>query len=259
MAVSHDITTLKQAESELIQAKEKAEETNRLKSDFINVVSHELRTPLTVILSNTPFLTNSTNMPDEEEIAEIACDVEESAKHLLVLVNDLLDFSKIEAGKMELKKSQVSCVEITEDVKKSLASLANEKSLNIETDMEDVFVHADPVRLKQILINLIGNGIKFTERGGITIKANKRGKSAMFVVTDTGIGIAEENIKHIFDVFRQLDDSLTRSAGGTGLGLPITKRLIELHGGKLSVDSIQGQGSSFTFSIPLANEMIEKG
>lgn len=255
VAVSHDITTLKQAESELIQAKEKAEETNRLKSDFINVVSHELRTPLTVILSNTPFLTDSSNMPDEEEIAEIACDVEDSAKHLLVLVNDLLDFSKIEAGKMELKKSQVSCVEITEDVKKSLASLANEKSLYIETTVENIFVQADPVRLKQILINLIGNGIKFTETGGIDIKVGKKGQFATFVVTDSGIGIANEDMKHIFDVFRQLDDSLTRSAGGTGLGLPITKRLIELHGGEISVDSVQGQGSSFTFSIPLANEL----
>ncbi len=253
VAVSHDITTLKQAEVELIEAKEKAEETNRLKSDFINVVSHELRTPLTVILSNLPFLTDQNNLPDAEEISEIAIDVEDSAKHLLILVNDLLDFSKIEAGKMELKKSELSCREIVEDVKKSLKSLAAEKSLYIKTELEDINVMADPVRLKQILLNLVGNGIKFTEEGGINIDVSTDNNDVIFQVKDTGIGIEQENIKFIFNVFRQLDDSLTRSAGGTGLGLPITKKLVELHGGVVTVESRLGEGSTFSFTIPLVN------
>ncbi len=254
VAVSHDITTLKQAEVELIEAKEKAEETNRLKSDFINVVSHELRTPLTVILSNLPFLTDQDNLPDADEITEIATDVEDSAKHLLVLVNDLLDFSKIEAGKMDLKKSELSCTEIVGEVTKSLKPLADEKSLYIKTDLQDATVMADDVRLKQILLNLVGNAIKFTENGGITITVAINNNHAVFQVKDTGIGMAQEDIKYIFNVFRQLDDSLTRSAGGTGLGLPITKKLVELHGGVVTVDSKQGEGSTFSFTIPLGTE-----
>jgi PAS domain S-box-containing protein len=254
VAVSHDISELKKTEEELIKARDKAEETNRLKSDFINVVSHELRTPLTVILSNTPFLTDQHKLPEAKEITEIAVDIDESAKHLLVLVNDLLDFSKIEAGKMELKKTTVSCPDLVNDVQKTFKSLANDKSLYIKTEAQELNVMADPVRIKQILLNLVGNAIKFTDRGGITIKVIRQSRFALFQVLDTGIGIKKSDIQYIFNVFRQLDDSLTRSAGGTGLGLPITKRLVELHGGEITVESEVGQGSIFSFSIPLPNE-----
>ncbi|MBU2515556.1 PAS domain S-box protein [bacterium] len=251
VAVSHDITELKESEERLRFAKEKAEETNRLKSDFINIISHELRTPLTVILSNIPFMMNPDDLPDKQEIAEIAVDIEDSAKHLLTIINDLLDFSKIEAGKMDLKLTDISTKTAIMEVCNSLKTLIDAKSLYLKQEVEDLTIQADPTRLRQILLNLVGNAIKFTEDGGIILFVKKSGKKALIGVTDTGKGIKRDDIPLIFDVFRQLDNSLTRSAGGTGLGLPITKKLVEMHGGTITVESEVNVGSTFSFTIPL--------
>ncbi len=251
VAISHDITALKRSEAALIESKQKAEEATQLKTDFINTVSHELRTPLTVILANIPFLTDLEELPEPEEIIEIAQDIEEAGKHLLEIVNDLLDFSKIEAGKLELKKTRLSVLKIMEEIHSTTTILTAAKSLYHKQEVEELTILADPVRIKQILLNLISNAVKFTDKGGITISVKKENDYVIFKVNDTGCGIEENDLPRVFDIFHQLDNSLTRPVGGTGLGLGITKRLVEMHGGSITVESKIGIGSTFTFTIPV--------
>jgi len=248
-----DSTARKKSEGLLIKAKEEAEESNRLKSEFLNVMSHELRTPLTVILGNSPLLTNPQDLPEKEVIAEIARDIEEDGKHLLTLIKDLLDISKIEAGKMELKSEILSAKAMNENVVEMIRRKIHTKQIVLENSgKEDIKVFADPVRLKQILLNLVGNAEKFTDKGKIKVSAVKKGRNALFEIQDTGCGMEKKNLKYIFDVFRQVDGSSTRAASGSGLGLAITKKLVELHGGTIFVDSEIGKGSNFSFTIPLA-------
>ena len=248
-----DITEQKKAEKSLIQAKEEAETANRLKSEFLNTMSHELRTPLTVMLGNLPLLTNESDLPEPDEITEIALDIEDSGQHLLMLINDLLDLSKIEAGKMELHREIILGEDAVSEALKSVHILAKEKGIALKTELEKgTEVFADPIRLKQILLNLLSNAIKFTSKGNITIRAKLNEKAAMFEVEDTGSGMDVNHLPFIFDVFRQVDGSSTRKASGSGLGLAITKKLVELHGGKIQVKSKIGVGSCFSFSIPMA-------
>jgi PAS domain S-box-containing protein len=249
-----DITLRKQAEEALIAAKESAEEANRLKSEFINVISHELRTPLTVILGNAPLLTDPDDMPDSEEIAEIARDIQEDGEHLLTLINDLLDISKLEAGKMQLHPEILDARTVVEEAADFIRSLAQQKGIALESQAQDMAIKADPVRIKQILINLLGNAVKFTDAGSIRVRAYSENGMACFEVSDTGCGMREEDLPRIFDVFQQVDSSSTRKASGTGLGLTITKRLVELHHGRISVRTRLNKGSVFTFTIPLARE-----
>jgi PAS domain S-box-containing protein len=250
VGVLTDITERKMAEQALITAKEEAEKANRMKSEFLNVMSHELRTPLTVMLGNLPLLADPEDLPEADEIAEIAQDLKESGQHLLTLINDLLDISKIEAGKMTLDRKPQSSGEITHDVISSIQIIAKEKGLLLETNIEELTISADPVRLKQILLNLLGNAVKFTDRGTITVSVTQKDDAVYFSVADTGTGIKKEDLPVVFDVFRQVDSSSTRAAGGTGLGLAITKKLVELHGGHISVESEVDKGSVFTFSLP---------
>ncbi len=234
--------------------RERAEEANRLKTGFLNTRSHELRTPLTVILGNLPLICDERDMPDAAETAEIARDVERSGKHLLVLINDLLDLSKIEAGKMELQPETVSLTTFVEDVLQAGRGFAKNKNKSLEFKAEildDLATPADPVRLNQILLNLVGNAVKFTDQGSITVSVRRDGEWAEIVVRDTGCGINTEHCSAIFEAFRQGDSSTTRKSGGTGLGLAMTRRLAELHGGSVSVASVVGQGSAFTVRLPL--------
>jgi len=231
---------------------EKAQEASRLKSEFLNVMSHELRTPLAVMLGNLPLLTDPNDLPEHEEAAEIAHDIEEAGEHMLTLVNDLLDLSKIEAGKLALQIESLAVVEIVTSVATSLKALADAKNLTIETQLESVEVDADPIRLKQILINLLGNAIKFTDSGGITVATQRNNGVVRFQVRDTGCGLTEGQMPLIFDAFHQSDSSSTRSASGTGLGLSITKKLVEMHGGEISVTSKIKKGSAFIFTIPVS-------
>jgi len=254
VGITTDITERKAAEQELIKAKEEAEETNRLKSEFLNVMSHELRTPLTVMLGNLPLLTDPEDLPEADEISEIAEDIEDAGKHLLILINDLLDISKIEAGKMTLNRETLPAADLIKEVVASIQVMARKKGLMIETTIDMLNINADPVRLKQILLNLLGNAVKFTDQGTITVKVVQENQMARFSVEDTGCGIQAEDLPFVFDVFQQADASPTRSAGGTGLGLAITKRLVELHSGRISVESEFGKGSTFTFSIPIEEQ-----
>ncbi len=247
-----DITERKKVELDLIHAAKKAEESSRLKSDFLSIISHELRTPLTVMLGNTPLLNKANDLPDSQEIVSIVEEIENSGKHLLSLIDDLLDFSKLEAGKMALNCNWFSVNNLIQDVVFSIQVLANQKEISIKTHLEDLEVNADPVRLKQIIYNLLSNAVKFTDSGEILVSVFQKDEKVFFEVKDTGCGIAEENFTVIYDVFRQVDESATRAASGTGLGLAITKKLVEMHGGKISVASELGKGSTFTFFIPLS-------
>ncbi len=246
-----DVTEQKRVEKQLIEAARKAEESNRLKSDFLSIISHELRTPLTVMLGSTPLLLDPHDLPDADEIASIACDIDSSGKHLLALIDDLLDFSKVEAGKMGLSIEAFPVREFLDQLIPACQMIAQKKGLTIFSEIEDFEIHADKVRLKQIIFNLLSNAIKFTDKGKITVRVSQQGKDALFEIEDTGCGISENDIRYIFDVFRQVDASTTRAASGTGLGLAITKELVELHQGHITAESRVGVGSVFRFKLPL--------
>ena len=249
-----DITLRKQAEQSLLDSKEQAERANRMKSEFVNMMSHELRTPLTVILGYLPLLKHAEKMPPAEMIVAMAQDIQASGDHLLHLINDLLDLSKIEAGKLDLRPETFALGTVVNEVLDRLRLKAQERGISLVNETGTLPVRADPLRLRQILINLVGNAIKFTEGGNITVKAQALDGQAEISVADTGIGIPEVDLPEIFDKFRQVDSSSTRKAGGTGLGLAITKSLVELHGGTIKVDSRPGAGSVFTFTLPHPEE-----
>ncbi|MEE8259617.1 MAG: PAS domain S-box protein, partial [Nitrospinaceae bacterium] len=246
-----DITEQKKVEQNLKLAAKKAEESNQLKSDFLSVISHELRTPLTVMLGNTPLLTQGHELPEQNEIVSIALDIENSGKHLLSLIDDLLDFSKLEANKMELYPEWFSAKKLTEDVVSGYQVIARQKGLPIVLEIDDIEICADKIRIKQIIFNLLSNAVKFTDEGRIEIKVAREGSQAVFHIQDTGVGLSQDDVAVIFDLFRQVDESPTRAASGTGLGLAIAKKLVEMHGGQISVQSTLGEGSIFTFYIPL--------
>ncbi|MBI4389635.1 MAG: PAS domain-containing sensor histidine kinase, partial [Nitrospinae bacterium] len=251
-----DLTERKKWENALVLAAQKAEESNRLKSTFLSVMSHEFRTPLTVMLGNTPLLTDEKRLPSLPEVADIARDIEHSGKHLLALIDDLLDFSKIEAGKMALHLENVSARDLMKDVVSSVQVIASVKGVPIHTQVDDLRLAGDKVRLKQILFNLFSNSIKFTDKGEIRAVVEKAGDQARFQIKDTGCGIANSDLSFIFDAFRQADASATRGASGAGLGLAITKKLVEMHGGQISAESELGKWTALTFTIPLATQEL---
>ncbi|MCG8632472.1 MAG: CHASE domain-containing protein [Desulfobacterales bacterium] len=252
-----DITERKKAEQALVDAKEKAIEANRLKSEFLNVMSHELRTPLTVMLGNLPLLTDPDDLPDPDEIKEIADDIESSGQHLLTLINDLLDISKIEAGKMQLNRERLKTPDIVEDSVSAIQAMADQKGIAIEKQIGDIELFADPVRIKQVMINILGNALKFTEQGRISIHVTREDQGVLFSIADTGCGMNEEDLAHIFEKFKQVDSSATRAAGGTGLGLAITEKLVTLHGGTITAESRINKGSTFRILIPHAERADE--
>jgi len=232
-----------------------------MKDQLISTVSHELRTPLTVILGYLPFLTDPEKIPAPEMVADFARKMESSGKHLLEMLNDLLDISKLEGGEFKLKIELLDPSEIVRDVAAQLGPKAKEKNLEIVVTAESCTIEADPLRLRQILINLLGNAIKFTNTGHITVilSVDLNNNEAVFSVTDSGQGLTIENQAKIFDRFKQADGTSTRSAEGTGLGLAISKSLVELHGGRIGVFSIENVGSTFIFSLPIKSGTVSNG
>lgn len=244
---------LQQRAEELELEKVRAEESTKLKSQFLASMSHELRTPMNSILGLTELILEKTQLTGKnKERLEV---VLKSGKRLMTLINDILDLSKIEAGKMDIRNEDVLLEELLEEITTTINPLTIEKNIGLEIIRDcntRIIINTDRTRLMQVLINLMGNAVKFTEQGKVTLKISYAQNSMLrFDIMDTGIGIDEENQKIIFEEFRQIDGSTTRRYGGTGLGLAICKKIIDMLGGSISVSSKIGLGSDFYFTIPL--------
>jgi len=251
---------LKNKAEELEFQKEKAEDSTRLKSQFLASMSHELRTPMNSILGLTELILDKAQLSlKNKERLEV---VLKSGKRLMGLINDILDLSKIEAGKMDIREEDILLEEIIEDVSNTAAPLAVERGLefNVKRICNTRFIiNTDRVRVTQVLINLIGNAIKFTQRGKIELSISiSPEKMLLFSVSDTGIGISDENKKIIFEEFRQIDGTASKKYSGTGLGLAISKKILDLIGGKIWVASVEGEGSVFSFTIPIKYEQEKR-
>ncbi len=240
----------------------KLRELDRLKSSFLANMSHELRTPLNSILGFADVMLEELDGPLTDNMRNDLGLIYKNGQHLLHLINDVLDMAKIESGKMNLNPERFNIEEVINEVTSITSPLASEKNLAlfIEPNSEhDVVIYADKIRIRQVLINLVNNAIKFTEKGKISIRAIREGNHVLIRVQDTGIGIPADHLESIFQEFTQVDTSTTRKVGGTGLGLPISRRLIEMHGGKLWAESsgINGEGSTFYVYLPIEAK-IEK-
>jgi two-component system sensor histidine kinase/response regulator len=253
--LQEEIRERERIQHDLIFAKDAAEAASRAKSEFLANMSHEIRTPMNGVLGLTELILDTELSPEQRESMEM---VKSSGDALMIVINDILDFSKIEAGRLELDPIDFLLSDLLDDTLKSLALRAHRKGLELSCDLHhDVPLHVtgDSGRLRQVLVNLVGNAIKFTEQGEITVCAELVGQSSTdlqvrFAVTDTGIGIRAEKQQLIFEAFSQADGSTTRKYGGTGLGLTISHQLVELMGGELRVESVAGQGSKFYFDVP---------
>jgi signal transduction histidine kinase len=267
--ISEDIAALSDVIAKLVQerearrvelelAKTAAEDANRIKSEFLANMSHEIRTPMNGIIGMTELLVTYSQLDEEQQ--DWLQTIQSSARHLLGIINDILDFSKIDAGRMTVEQISFDVRLTLKEVIASFALRAKEKHLHLSCSVQDEVpnqISSDPVRLRQILFNLVGNALKFTEQGAVSIGAtveNGPDSSQLLhvVVKDTGIGMSPKQVIRVFEAFSQADGSITRKYGGTGLGLTITRKLVELMGGTIWVESEEGRGSEFHFTLKIS-------
>ena len=246
-----------QAIGQLISAREEAEQANRAKSDFLAMMSHELRTPMNGVLGMLQLLETTEQTREQAEYTALAT---ESTEHLLKVINDILDFSRIERGALELECIPFNLLELVQGSALVFQHSAQQRGLalelQIQAGLENIEVCGDPTRIRQILVNLLGNALKFTEEGAIHLSLEWQALDhdvlwLTCAVHDSGIGISPERLEHMFDAFQQADSSISRRYGGTGLGLAIARTLAERMGGTLQAESKEGSGSTFTLEIPL--------
>jgi len=255
--MSRELRTLyanqQEAARELQSLNERLQQASKAKSDFLANMSHELRTPMNAILGFVEMVLDGIYGEVPPDLKEPLTDIQTNGKHLLHLINDVLDLSKIEAGRMELALAEYSVQDVVDTVRASLQSLAREKGLGFTAAAQDDIPVAfgDGKRITQCLVNLVGNALKFSKRGNVVVWVEQQGDNLLYRVSDTGIGIPENELENIFGEFQQVDTAITREFSGTGLGLNITKKFVEMHGGRIWVESELGKGSTFFFSIPL--------
>ena len=255
-AVMQDNSERKRTEESLRQAKEAAETANRLKSEFLANMSHEIRTPMNGIIAMTELALETELTAEQRNFLEIA---KESSDSLLRIINDILDFSKIEAGKLDLDPTDFNLRQVLSDIVKLMSPAAEQKALSLTCEVDSAvpaLLRGDFVRLRQIIVNLVGNAIKFTQKGGVEVDVHAEPESAEAIrlqvdVKDSGIGIPQDKQRLIFESFAQADGSMSRRFGGTGLGLTISSRLVEMMQGKIWVESLPGAGSTFHFTARL--------
>ncbi len=253
--IATDITERTHYQQELIKASKDAEEAKRMQEQFLANMSHEIRTPMNGIQGMTNLLLDTSLSEQQTEFANI---IRRSASNLLVIINDILDFSKIKAGKLTIEKIDFNLQDVLNNAQAVFSHRVLKKQLDLRIEVDPSIpdlLRGDPYRLNQVLLNLIGNALKFTERGHIQVKVNRlthteNGALLLFSVSDTGIGISEENLPHIFESFSQAGIDISRRYGGTGLGLAISNQLLKLQNGDITVTSVLGEGSSFNFRIP---------
>lgn len=255
VTTSKDITDRKYSENMRIENEHLAL-ASKAKSEFLANMSHELRTPLNSIIGFSELIVMNTSLDNKQK--HYIDNIRTSGKFLLNLINDILDLSKVEAGKIELVIDKINVPTVVGETLTLIKEKASKQNVNLNREFDPAlsYIEADQQRLKQILFNLLSNAVKFSKPGGgtVTITTKKEGDMAKFSVSDTGIGIKDENIDKLFSAFEQLDSGITKNYGGTGLGLAITKKLVELHDGTITVESTYGEGSTFTFTLPLVSK-----
>jgi PAS domain S-box-containing protein len=252
LVVATDVSDLVRARLAAEAAQREALAASRAKSDFLARMSHELRTPLAAIIGYGELLSDGITGPINEEQKKQLGRIRSSANHLLSIIDEILTLARMEAGKEKVEIRDVDVSELMDSVASMAEPLASAKGLsfNVEIDPPDLSMKTDPVKLRQVLLNLLSNAVKYTDAGGITVRSEASDGMVSFMVTDSGVGVGEEHLEKIFEPFWQVEHTTTRRAGGTGLGLAVTRQFVDLLSGKIEVVSALGEGSTFKVSLP---------